>query len=169
MGAWIQPDDLRGFLTNSKADDEPYLSLAAEIGCGEVDKACGPTMVTTITDERVETVKHRALLSCRVRALTSVVDATTSEDVTDQFVAVKQTLRRVDGGRVGGPLLVTFTSGEDAVPEWARSAALHVAQQYLATMRRFAVTGNPAPTGFLVPNVAMEEMQGHLLISGLGM
>lgn len=167
MAAWIKPDELRGFIKNVSAEDEPWLELAVDVGCDHVDNSCGPTLLTTITDEYVPaTGKRKALLSCRVRSLVEVRDATTDEVVTTEFTFVGQTLRRLDGGSVGGPLLVTFTSGADAAPSWARSAALLIAQQSLRTQRRFA-TSTDGPVGFLVPRAAEEHMADHLLIRGL--
>ena len=49
-----------------------------------------------------------------------------------------------------------------AAAPWAFSAALHIGQQHMRTLRRFGQT-TEGPQGFLVPAAAMEEMADHLL------
>ena len=174
MAAWLTPDDLRGFVKNLNQNDEEWLQLAVDAGMDEVEDTCGPVLVETITDEYVPaTTKSKALLSCRVRSLTSVTDAATGDDLTAQFIAIRQTLRRVAGGAVAGPLLVTFTSGVAEsvadVPSWARAAGLLVAQQSLRTQRRFGQNATDGPAGFLVPKAAEDHMSGYELIKGLGL
>lgn len=169
---WLPPDLLRGFIKNGSPGDETFLELAVDGACAKVDELCGPTLLTTITDEFVPVGSRRkVMLSCRVRQLMTVVDSATGDELTG-FSAWRQRLQRDDRAQIGTDLLVTFTSGADAAPTWATSAALSIAQQYLRSMRRFAQAGAQAvdaPVGFLVPKVAMDFMEDHLLIRGLAL
>ena len=54
------------------------------------------------------------------------------------------------------------TNPSAKAPAWARSAALHIGQQHMRTLRGFSQT-TEGPQGFLVPAAAMEAMDDHLL------
>lgn len=169
MADWLATDDLRGFIKNPTAADEPWLQLACDTAREKVEELCGPVMSTPISDELVE-VSGSAVACLRYRPASTLTAISTERGVTldvSDFRISGRVLSRLDGGLMMSNLLVSYTTGAATTPAWAKTAALLIAQQYLRTMRRFAQTGTPdGPVGFLVPNAAMEAMRDHLLIGG---
>ena len=162
--AIIMGADLRGYLKNQKVDDDPILNEAAAVASEKVEELCGPvTPVRTVTDKRV-----RSSLRYRPAALVAVETyvGAYARDLAD-YDFDGQTIFRRDGGRITELLTVTYTAGwePEDVPASLTAAAKAIAQQYLATTRRFGQTAD-GPTGFLVPKAALEEMEGYLLAPG---
>lgn len=171
MAAFISAEELRGFVGNAKVDDSGALQLAVDVACSKVVDLCGPIQIETVTDELVGiSGADEACLHWRVRELLAVKDAGGAALTLSEWRASGQRLRRRDGGRIWSDLLVSYSAGYATVgeraPAWARSMALHIAQQHLRTQRRFATPQDQAPTGFLVPKVALEEGADYLLTPG---
>lgn len=170
MASWIDNSLLRTFVKNVNADDEAMIGLAVDVACGKVEELCGPIVNTTVTGE-VHDVRGSDELCLRYRA-TSLVSITTEAGTTltpSDWAVDGQVLRNKAGRCYDEVLVVTYTSGyfDDTnpsakAPAWARSAALHIGQQHMRTLRRFGQT-TEGPQGFLVPAAAMEEMADHLL------
>ena len=167
MASWIDNSLLRTFVKNVNADDEAMISLAVDVACGKVEELCGPIVNTTVTGE-VHDVRGSDELCLRYRA-TSLVSITTEAGTTltpSDWAIDGQLLRNKSGTCYGDVLVVSYTTGYiatgDTAPAWARSAALHIGQQHMRTLRRFGQT-TEGPQGFLVPAAAMEEMADHLL------
>lgn len=173
MASWIDNSLLRTFVKNVNADDEAMISLAVDIACGKVEELCGPIVNTTVTGE-VHDVRGSDELCLRYRA-TSLVSITTEAGTTltpSDWAVDGQLLRNKAGRCYDEVLVVTYTSGyfnsadspevKRAAAPWAFSAALHIGQQHMRTLRRFGQAAE-GPVGFLVPAAAMDEMADHLL------
>lgn len=166
--AWIDPSLLRVFVKNTNADDEAMIGLAVDVACGTVEELCGPIANTTVT-ESVTALSGKSKLRYRATSLVSITTEAGTALTPSDWAVDGQVLRNKAGRCYDEVLVVTYTSGyfDDTnpsakAPAWARSAALHIGQQHMRTMRRFGQT-TEGPQGFLVPAAAMEEMSDHLL------
>ena len=166
--AWLDPSALRSFVKNLNADDEEMINLAVDVACGMVEEMCGPIVNTTVT-ESVTARSGKSKLRYRATSLVSITTEAGTTLTPSDWAVDGPVLRNKAGRCYDEVLVVTYTSGyfDDTnpsakAPAWARSAALHIGQQYMRTLRRFGQT-TEGPQGFLVPAAAMEEMAGHLL------
>jgi len=163
--AWVDPSLLRTFVKNTNADDEAMIALAVDVGCGKVEDLCGPIANTTVT-ESVTARSGKSKLRYRATSLVSITTEAGTTLTPSDWAIDGQLLRNKSGTCYGDVLVVSYTTGYiatgDTAPAWARSAALHIGQQHMRTMRRFGQT-TEGPQGFLVPAAAMEEMADHLL------
>lgn len=171
MAAFISAEELRSFVGNTKVDDGGALQLAVDVACSKVVDLCGPVQIETVTDELVDVSgADEACLRWRVRELLAVKDSDGATLTLSEWRATGQRLRRRDCGRIWSDLLVSYSAGYVAAgeraPAWARSMALHIAQQHLRTQRRFASPQDQTPAGFLVPKAALEEGADYLLAPG---
>ena len=168
MASWIDNSLLRTFVKNTNADDEAMIGLAVDVACGKVEELCGPIVNTTVT-ETVTIRGYQLVTKYRATALTAIATESGTALTAADWVIDGQLMRNKAGRCYDEVLVVTYTSGyfDDTnpsakAPAWARSAALHIGQQHVRTLRRFGQTTD-GPTGFLIPAVAMEEMADHLL------
>lgn len=166
--AWLDPSVLRSFVKNLNADDEEMINLAVDVACGMVEELCGPIANTTVT-ESVTARSGKSKLRYRAASLVSITTEAGTTLTPSDWAVDGQVLRNKAGRCYDEVLVVTYTSGyfDDTnpsakAPAWARSAALHIGQQHMRTLRRFGQT-TEGPQGFLVPAAAMEEMADHLL------
>ena len=163
--AWIETSLLRTFVKNVNADDEAMIGLAVDVACGVVEELCGPIANTTVT-ESVTARSGKSKLRYRATSLVSITTEAGTTLTPSDWAIDGQLLRNKSGTCYGDVLVVSYTTGYiatgDTAPAWARSAALHIGQQHMRTMRRFGQT-TEGPQGFLVPAAAMEEMADHLL------
>ena len=166
--AWIDNSLLRTFVKNTNADDEAMIALAVDVACGKVEELCGPIANTTVT-ESVTVRSGKSKLRYRATSLVSITTEAGTTLTPSDWAVDGQVLRNKAGRCYDEVLVVTYTSGyfDDTnpsakAPAWARSAALHIGQQHMRTLRRFGQT-TEGPQGFLVPAAAMEEMADHLL------
>ena len=166
--AWLDPSVLRSFVKNLNADDEEMINLAVDVACGMVEELCGPIANTTVT-ESVTARSGKSKLRYRATSLVSITTEGGATLTAADWVPDGQVLRNKLGRCYDDVLVVTYTSGyfdsdddNAKAPAWARSAALHIGQQHMRTLRRFGQT-TEGPQGFLVPAAAMEEMADHLL------
>lgn len=166
--AWIDPSLLRVFVKNVNADDEAMIGLAVDVACGVVEELCGPIANTTVT-ESVTARSGKSKLRYRATSLVSITTEAGTTLTPSDWAVDGQVLRNKAGRCYDEVLVVTYTSGyfdntnpSAKAPAWARSAALHIGQQHMRTLRRFGQT-TEGPQGFLVPAAAMEEMADHLL------
>lgn len=171
--AWLDPSALRSFVKNLNTDDEETINLAVDVACGKVEELCGPIANTTITGE-VHTLRgiNSICLHFPATSLVSIAPEGGTALTVSDWAIDGQVLTSKVGTALWGRYVVSYVAGyfdaTDAAakaPAWARSAALHIGQQHMRTLRRFGQTTD-GPTGFLVPAVAMEEMAGHLLAPG---
>lgn len=176
---FITADDLREMAGMKAAESDTRVKLAVDVACETVVAKCGPMLVRPITDELVEVAGSTEVrLEFRVRTLTAVKDARTGTVLTlTDWHAEGQVLKRWDRGPIYSDLLVTYDAGEYTgiapdvtAPGWARSAALHIGQQWLRVTKRFSLGSNDQETaiGFLIPKAAEDEMHEHLLIQSIG-
>ena len=166
--AWVETSLLRTFVKNVNADDEAMIGLAVDVACGVVEDLCGPIANTTVT-ESVTARSGKSKLRYRATSLVSITTEAGTALTPSDWAVDGQVLRNKAGRCYDEVLVVTYTSGyfDDTnpsakAPAWARSAALHIGQQHMRTLRRFGQTAE-GPQGFLVPAAAMEEMADHLL------
>ena len=166
--AWVETSLLRTFVKNVNADDEAMIGLAVDVACGVVEELCGPIANTTVT-ESVTARSGKSKLRYRATSLVSITTEAGTTLTPSDWAVDGQVLRNKAGRCYDEVLVVTYTSGyfDDTnpsakAPAWARSAALHIGQQHMRTLRRFGQT-TEGPQGFLVPAAAMEEMADHLL------
>ena len=166
--AWLDPSVLRSFVKNTNADDEEMINLAVDVACGKVEELCGPIANTTVT-ESVTARSGKSKLRYRATSLVSITTEAGTTLTPSDWAVDGQLLRNKAGRCYDEVLVVTYASGyfDDTnpsakAPAWARSAALHIGQQHMRTLRRFGQT-TEGPQGFLVPAAAMEEMADHLL------
>ena len=166
--AWLDPSVLRSFVKNLNADDEEMINLAVDVACGIVEELCGPIANTTVT-ESVTARSGKSKLRYRATSLVSITTEAGTTLTPSDWAVDGQVLRNKAGRCYDEVLVVTYTSGyfDDTnpsakAPAWARSAALHIGQQHMRTLRRFG-QATEGPQGFLVPIAAMEEMADHLL------
>ena len=166
--AWLDPSALRSFVKNLNADDEEMINLAVDVACGMVEELCGPIANTTVT-ESVTARSGKSKLRYRATSLVSITTEAGTTLTPSDWAIDGQVLRNKAGRCYDEVLVVTYTSGyfddtnlSASAPAWARSAALHIGQQHMRTLRRFGQT-TEGPQGFLVPAAAMEEMSDHLL------
>ncbi len=164
--AWIDNSLLRTFVKNTNADDEAMIALAVDVACGKVEELCGPIANTTVT-ETVTIRGDQLVTKYRATALTAIATESGTTLTTADWVIDGQLMRNKAGTCYTGRLTLTYAAGyfdplTGDAPAWARSAALHIGQQHMRTMRRFGQT-TEGPQGFLVPAAAMEEMADHLL------
>jgi len=166
--AWVETSLLRTFVKNVNADDEAMIGLAVDVACGKVEELCGPIANTTVT-ESVTARSGKSKLRYRATSLVSITTEAGTTLTPSDWAVDGQVLRNKAGRCYDEVLVVTYTSGyfDDTnpsakAPAWARSAALHIGQQHMRTLRRFGQT-TEGPQGFLVPAAAMEEMADHLL------
>ena len=166
--AWLDPSVLRSFVKNTNADDEAMIALAVDVGCGKVEELCGPIANTTVT-ETVTIRGDQLVTKYRATALTAIATESGTTLTTADWVIDGQLMRNKAGTCYTGRLMLTYAAGyfdatnlSASAPAWARSAALHIGQQHMRTVRRFGQTAE-GPQGFLVPAAAMEEMSDHLL------
>ena len=169
--AWLDPSVLRSFVKNLNADDEEMINLAVDVACGVVEELCGPIANTTVT-ESVTARSGKSKLRYRATSLVSITTEAGTTLTPSDWAGDGQVLRNKAGRCYDEVLVVTDTSGyfisadspevKRAAAPWAFSAALHIGQQHMRTLRRFGQTAE-GPVGFLVPIAAMEEMADHLL------
>ena len=166
--AWVETSLLRTFVKNVNADDEAMIGLAVDVACGKVEELCGPIANTTVT-ESVTVRSGKSKLRYRATSLVSITTEAGTTLTPSDWAVDGQVLRNKAGRCYDEVLVVTYTSGyfDDTnpsakAPAWARSAALHIGQQHMRTLRRFGQT-TEGPQGFLVPAAAMEEMADNLL------
>ncbi len=168
---WITSDDLRKFIGNNTVADEALLQLAIDTATDKVTGLFGPIPWAQVTNEYVEAsgVFEACLQYRATRGLVSVADQNGNDLGVASFRATGRVVQRKDGRAISSDLLVTYLTGYfDAsdtaavAPAWARSAALHIGQQYLATSRKFANLPQ-GPSGFFVPNAVYEEASDYLL------
>ena len=166
--AWVETSLLRTFVKNVNADDEAMIGLAVDVACGVVEDLCGPIANTTVT-ESVTARSGKSKLRYRATSLVSITTEAGTALTPSDWAVDGQLLRNKAGRCYDEVLVVTYTSGyfDDTnpsakAPAWARSAALHIGQQHMRTLRRFSQT-TEGPQGFLVPAAAIEEMADHLL------
>ena len=166
--AWLDPSVLRSFVKNTNADDEAMIALAVDVACGKVEELCGPIANTTVT-ESVTARSGKSKLRYRATSLVSITTEAGTTLTPSDWAVDGQLLRNKSGTCHDDVLVVSYSSGyfDDTnpsakAPAWARSAALHIGQQHMRTLRRFGQTAE-GPQGFLVPAAAMEEMADHLL------
>ena len=169
--AWIETSLLRTFVKNVNADDEAMIGLAVDVACGKVEELCGPIANTTVT-ESVTVRSGKSKLRYRATSLVSITTEAGTTLTPSDWAVDGQVLRNKAGRCYDEVLVVTYTSGyfnsadspevKRAAAPWAFSAALHIGQQHMRTLRRFGQT-TEGPQGFLVPAAAMEEMADHLL------
>ena len=172
--AWLDPSVLRSFVKNTNADDEAMIALAVDVGCGKVEELCGPIANTTVT-ETVTIRGDQLVTKYRATALTAIATESGTTLTTADWVIDGQLMRNKAGTCYTGRLTLTYTAGyfnsadspevKRAAAPWAFSAALHIGQQHMRTLRRFGQT-TEGPQGFLVPAAAMEEMKDYLLTPG---
>jgi hypothetical protein len=164
-----------------------------DAACDEVESWCGAVELRTVTDEFVDlmgrtifnelttagtrdfVVRWRPVVS--ITAVSSAITAGATYTPTD-FFADPGTgiIRRFDGGTIFGPLLVSYTAGYATPPGWARMAAKIIVQHLWRTQRGGAGRGGPSSTGgnttpgygFAVPNMAVELMESHRNVPGIG-
>lgn len=164
MTTFITTADLREAANNTKAADESQLQRALDVACGVVEDACGPILSTTLV-EVLDGGAPALVLSARASAVLGV-ETWPAGVVLDAaaFRVSGQVLTRRDGSTIG-PVEVTYASGHDEVPAWAREAALTIAAHYWRT--RLQTSGQPmtgAPgAGFLVPAQASSMLDPHRL------
>ena len=169
--AWVETSLLRTFVKNANADDEAMIGLAVDVACGVVEELCGPIANTTVT-ETVTIRGYQLVTKYRATALTAIATESGTALTAADWVIDGQLMRNKAGRCYDEVLVVTYTSGyfnsadspevKRAAAPWAFSAALHIGQQHMRTLRRFGQT-TEGPVGFLVPAAAMEEMADHLL------
>ena len=166
--AWLDPSALRSFVKNTNADDEAMITLAVDVACGKVEELCGPIANTTVT-ETVTIRGDQLVTKYRATALTAIATESGTTLTTADWVIDGQLMRNKAGTCYTGRLTLTYTAGyfdatnlSASAPAWARSAALHIGQQHMRTLRRFGQAAE-GPVGFLVPAAAMDEMADHLL------
>ena len=169
--AWVETSLLRTFVKNVNADDEAMIGLAVDVACGVVEELCGPIANTTVT-ESVTARSGKSKLRYRATSLVSITTEAGTALTPSDWAIDGQLLRNKSGTCHDDVLVVTYSSGyfnsadspevKRAAAPWAFSAALHIGQQHMRTLRRFGQTAE-GPVGFLVPIAAMEEMADHLL------
>lgn len=169
MSTWtLDLNDFKRHLNYTKlgvADDED-LALAAALGVGKVEEACGHILATTVTAELVRGSGYKLTLDFYVSALTSLATYPGGVALTvADFRTDGQVLSRKDGGWITGPVAVTYVAGWATVPDWATFAARMIGAQIWKTQLR-PNPANPAPAGFLVPRMAEELMAAHMLAPG---
>ena len=164
MTAFITADDLRAYVTNGKAADENRLQMAVDSACGTVEDGyeddagnlipgCGPILLTSRT-ESVD-AGRAAVLDYRANEITAVTVGAVAD-----YKVKGQVLSRVDKGYLSD-MEVTYTTGYDEAPAWARDAALIIASHnWKATL---SLPGQGVPTGFDVPKRAASKMAPHRL------
>lgn len=163
MTTFVTTADLREVVNNGKAADEAQLQRALDVACGVVEDACGPILLTSLV-EVLDGGAAALVLTARGTAVTAVetYPAGVALAAAD-FRVSGQILMRRDGGTIPA-VEVTYTSGFEDVPAWAREAALVIAAHYWQS--RLKMPGTPQPgagIGYLVPAQAEAMLAPHRL------
>lgn len=169
MTTFITTADLRAYVNNAKAADEAQLQRAVDVACAAVEDGygdlpgCGPILSTSLV-EVLDGGATALVLGARASAVTSVETYPAGVALTAaDFRVSGQILRRTDGGTIPA-VEVTYATGYDEAPAWAREAALTIAAHYWQT--RLRTPGQPQPgtgLGYLVPDQAAAMLEPHRL------
>lgn len=167
MAAWVPLATLQSYCGNQSAADAPALQAALDAACNKVEDLCGPiTPVASIT-ELVRGGGDKLPLRKRAVSLTSITTwpGGTALNVADFYIDDELVLARKDRGWIdyGYDLTVVYTAGWSTAPAWAEESALMIAKQAFKPRVRPNAAGVEVPTGYLIPNQAMELMANHLL------
>ncbi|OLZ72570.1 hypothetical protein AVW11_04035 [Streptomyces amritsarensis] len=152
-----------------------------------VEGLCGPCVRRTVVEDHTIGRGGAAGVALRRTPVLSVTSAAVVQTGGESYAAVSLdvdsngVLRRLDGGRLYGPLLrVTYVAGRTIVPANLSSAARIILQhlwrtQYGASRalsglgggEDFAVTEPIAGFGYAIPNRALQLMEPHRLPPGV--
>ena len=164
--AWVETSLLRTFVKNVNADDEAMIGLALDVACGKVEEMCGPIVNTTVT-ESVTARSGKSKLRYRATSLVSITTEAGTTLTPSDWAVDGQLLRNKSGTCHDDVLVVSYSSGyfDDTnpsakAPAWARSAALHIGQQHMRTVRRFGQS-TEGPQGFLVDRKSTRLNSSH--------
>ena len=163
MAAWVDLATVQSFIGNTNANDVAAIQAATNLGCDKVVEKCGPIIAETIV-ERVRGGGYNLPLKFYPASLGSIATRPggVALDLAD-YRFKGQLLAREDDGWIAGNLTVTYTAGWAEAPSWAVSAACLIAKQWFISRLRPNLNDPSTLTGFLVPNQAMEILEGHLL------
>lgn len=163
-------DELRGWLESVTHLVEQYTGI------------CVRQTVTETHDIQPSGMRALALLRTPVLSLTSaaaVLTGGTTYTVADLDVDGSTGLvRRLDGGRLYGPLRVTYTAGRTVIPANITAAARIILQHLWRTQQGpgrpimggsddYAVTEPIPGLGYAVPNRALQLLEPHRLPPGV--
>ena len=170
-------------ITSTTQDEE--LRGWVESVTGVVEQFVGPVAWRTVTEDHdYLPVSGAAVLALRmtpVIALSSVaavLTGGTSYAVADlDLDGATGIVRRLDGGRLYGPLRVTYTAGRAIIPATITAAARIILQHLWRTQHPsgrpslggedYAVTEPVPGLGYAIPNRALQLLEPHRLPPGV--
>lgn len=168
-------------LTTSTEDDE-LRSWIESITAG-IEGLCGPVVVRTV----IERVDVRRASSIALRSIPAIELVTVAALHTGGIGYLPADLdldpgtgivRRLDGGMLTGPVVVSYTAGRRVVPAALTSAARIILRHLWQTKQGpqrpqlgtgdFAVHEPVQGFGYAIPNRALQLMEPHRLPPGVG-
>jgi hypothetical protein len=169
-------------LTTSAHDEEVRFWIGATTRC--VEHYTGPVVRRTVTETHDHLPYYGArAVPLRITPVLALVSAAaldpsgTTYDVDDLYVDENGILRRTDGGRLAGPLRVTYTVGRTVVGENITAAARIILQHLWRTQggpgrpalgtEDFAVTEPIPGLGYAIPNRALQLLEADRLGPGV--
>jgi uncharacterized phiE125 gp8 family phage protein len=168
-------------ITSTRDDDE--VRFWTNTATRAVEFYTGPVITRTFTElHRVQDVAALALLKTPVVEVTAVEQVRpggVAYDVQDLTLdGMTGVLARYDGGRLSGPLQITYTAGRTMVPENITAAARIILEHLWRTQRpnRGGLAGGgedyavsePIPgLGYAVPNRALQLLEPDRLPPGV--
>ncbi|MFD3532041.1 hypothetical protein [Streptomyces sp. NPDC058664] len=167
---------------SSSSDDDELRSWIESITAG-IEGLCGPVVVRTVTERvdlrRAPSVALRAIPAIELVSVTALYTGGTGYATADlDLDPGTGIVRRLDGGMLTGPMVVTYTAGRRIVPAALTSAARIILRHLWQTKQGpqrpqlgtgdFDVNEPVQGFGYAVPNRALQLMEPHRLPPGVG-
>ncbi|MEU9861328.1 hypothetical protein AB0D99_10650 [Streptomyces sp. NPDC047971] len=166
----------------SSADDDELRSWIESITSG-IEGLCGPVIVRPVTERvtfrRASSLALRAIPAIELVTVVPLLTGGVGYDVVDLDLDPDTGIvRRLDGGVLVGPLLVTYQVGRPIVPAALTSAARIILRHLWQTKQGpqrpqlgtgdFDVNEPVQGFGYAIPNRALQLMEPHRLPPGVG-